>query len=256
MEAHPIQITLHDESGGYEITPDRVPMAVLRDFAQDVDDFLKGDGKQFDTAHLDVSVVHGSLGVLTAPTAQPALMQDLLKLVSSELIDSLNQKRRDVITRWQKAAKGNRKITVKITSALLVKPILIHAHSDYRADDADQWVAVERYLRGEIVDLGGKNRANAHMVLPDGKTLLVEAPRDVIRAEKVNRLYKPAMVRIRAEYNVQTREYRNAQLIEFADYDNKLDAQALARLTERGTKAWKDVGKASDWVDELRGGAV
>jgi hypothetical protein len=256
MQAHPIQITLHDESGGYEITPDRVPMAVLREFVRDVDDFLKGDGKQFDTANLDVSVVKGSLGVLTAPTAQPALVQDLLKLASSELIDSLNQKRKDVITRWQKAAKSNRKIAVEISSALLAKPILVHAHSDFRADDADQWVRVERYLRGEIVDLGGKNTANAHMVLPDGKTLLVEAPRDVIRAEKVNRLYKPAMVRIRAEYNVQTREYRNAQLIEFADYDNKLDAQALARLTERGTKAWKDVGKASEWVDELRGGTV
>jgi hypothetical protein len=254
MQAHPIRITLHDESGGYAITPERVPLAVLRDFARDVDDFLKGDGRQFDTGAMDVAVVKGSLGIETAPTAHPPLIQDLLKLASDELIDSLNNRRKEVVARWQKLAKSARKIRVEISSLALRQSIVINAQSDYRADDADQWVHVERYLRGEIVDLGGKNSANAHVVLPDGKTLLVEAHKDVIRAEKINRLYKTAMVRIRAEYNVLTREYRNAQLIEFADYDNKLDSQALSRLTERGTKAWRDVANASAWVDDLRGG--
>jgi hypothetical protein len=32
--------------------------------------------------------------------------------------------------------------------------IVISADTGFRSDDADQWVRVERYLRGEIYDLG------------------------------------------------------------------------------------------------------
>lgn len=64
------------------------------------------------------------------------------------------------------------------------------------------------------------------------------------------------MVCIKADYNVLTREYRNAQLLEFVEHDSKLDEQAMARLTGRGAIAWKDVPNASQWVDDLRGGLV
>ncbi len=94
---------------------------------------------------------------------------------------------------------------------------------------------------------------NAHIRLPDGKSIPVEAERDVLRADKINRLYKPAMVRIAAEYNVVTREYRNARLIAFVEHDSKLDQKDLDRLTLRGAKAWRDVPDASAWVEHLRG---
>ena len=128
------------------------------------------------------------------------------------------------------------------------------AESDYHADDADQWVQVERYIRGEIQDLGGSTKANAHVRLPDGRTLKVTADREVLRDDSVNRLYKQAMLRIRAEFNVLTRELRNATLMEFVEYAPRVDEEELARLTRRGAQAWKDVPDATAWVDELRGG--
>jgi hypothetical protein len=114
-------------------------------------------------------------------------------------------------------------------------------------------VRVERYVRGEIEDMGGHTKPNAHIRLPDGKTLLVDAAREMLRDEKVNRLYKPAMIRIVAEYNVMTREYRNARLLEFVEHESRLDEKELDRLTQRGAKAWRDVPDAGAWVDELRG---
>lgn len=254
MQAQPVLITLHDASRGFELTPERVPLAVLREFTRDVEDLIRGDGKQVDTAALEVSVVKGSLGVLTTPLTAMDLMQDLLSLIGSDLIDGLQTKRRDVVEKWQKMAKGSRQIQIKIASAALPRSIVIDANTDYRSDDADQWVAVERYIRGEIFDLGGKHAVNAHIQLPDGKKLVVETSRETIRADKINRLFKPSMVRIKAEYNVSTREYRNARLLEFVEYDNKLDESAMARLTERGAIAWKDVPNATQWVEELRGG--
>ena len=253
MDAQQIRISLHDESGGYEISPDRVPLSKLRKFTKDVDEFLRGERGEVDTSELDVAVVKGSLGVLTAPTAHPGLLRDLLRLANSESTDGLNARRRAVVERWQKAAHGGRGVRIEISAPMLARPVVISAGSDFHANDADQWVRVERYLRGEIYEIGGLRNVNAHIRLPDGKSIPVEAERDVLRADKINRLYKPAMVRIAAEYNVVTREYRNARLIAFVEHDSKLDEKDLDRLTQRGAKAWQDVPDASAWVEHLRG---
>ncbi|OYV00916.1 MAG: hypothetical protein CFE45_07105 [Burkholderiales bacterium PBB5] len=254
MEAQALHIALHDDSAGYDISPARVPLAVLRGFARDVDDFLRGSALDVDTSTLDVAVIPGSLAVQTTPLANPGLLADLRRLASSELIDGVDSKRRGVVERWQKLARSRRGVAVRIGAAFLLQPITISADTDYRADDANQWVRVERYFRGEIEEIGGHTRSNAHIRLPDGKALVVDAPREFLRDDKVNRLYKPAMLRISAEYNVVTRDYRQARLIEFVEHDSRADESALKRLMERGAKAWADVSDASAWVDELRGG--
>ena len=253
MEAQSILIELHDDSAGYEITPDRVPLPVLRAFAKDVDEFLRGDGSEVDTATLDVAVVKGSLALRTSAIAHPGLLGDLRTLAASELLDGVGSKRRAVIERWQKAARSARHVLVRLSAAFLPAPIVINADTDFRADDADHWVRVERYVRGEIEEIGGHTRPNAHIRLPGGKTMIVDAPREFLRDEKINRLYKSAMVRISAEYNVMTREHRNARLIEFVEHDNRLDEKAFARMTQRGAEAWRDVPDASAWVERLRG---
>lgn len=257
MEAQALLIALHDGSAGYDISPARVPLAVLRSFASDVDDFLRGSSQDVDTSTLDVAVVQGSLAVQTALLANPGLLADLNRLATSEFIDGLDSKRRAVIERWQKLARGRRGISIQIGAAFLQRSITISSESDYRSDDADQWVRVERYFRGEIEEIGGHTRSNAHIRLPDGKAIVVDAPRELLRNDKVNRLYKPALLRISAEYNVATRKYRHARLIEFVEQGSQVDEQALRRLMERGVGAWSDVPDAGMWVDALRGeGAV
>ena len=159
-----------------------------------------------------------------------------------------------MIERWQKVARGPRKRRLQTSADFLPAAIVISAESDFRADDADQWVRVERYFLREIEEVGGHTRSNAQIRLPVGKRLVVDAPREFLRDEKVDRLYKPAMVRISAEYNVMTRKYRQARLLAFVEHDNRLDDRDLGRLTQRGAKAWRDVPDAGAWVDGLRGG--
>ncbi len=253
MEEQRITISLHDESVGYDISPARVPLALLRMFANDVHEFLRGDGLSPEATGLEVAVIDGSLGILTAPVTDAGLLADLRHLSQSESIDSLDPRRRPVVERWQKAAKSARHARYKISAPMLAHPVVISAASDFHADDADQWVRVERYVRGEIEDLGGSTRTNAHIRLPDGKLLKVDTDRAALRDDKINRLYKPAMVRITAGYNVVTREYRDARLIEFVEHDTRIDEKELERLFQRGAKAWRDVRDAAEWVENLRG---
>lgn len=255
MEAQRITISLIDHSAGFEASPDRVRLADLADFSTDVAAFLRGDGKDIDPKTIEVAVRKGSLAIETMPLpAAPQLFNDLRSLLNTELLDNLDIRRRDVIERWQKAARQTRQMAYRISAPFLERPIEVNTESDYHSDDADQWVQVERYIRGEIQDLGGATKANAHVKLPDGSTLKVTTDRDVLRDDTVNRLYKLAMLRIKAEYNVLTRDLRNARLVEFVEYAPQVDEDDLARMTRRGANAWKDVGNATAWVDELRGG--
>jgi hypothetical protein len=253
VNAHPITFKLKDSSLGYEISPERVPLAVLRDFSRDVEEFIRGDEKSTSTAQIEVAVIHGSVALKTSPIPSAALFQDLMAMLQNPIIDGLQAKRREVVMRIQKWAKTHREMQFVIESPALDQAVVINSQSDYRTDDADQWVQVERYLRGEIEDLGGKSVANAHMRLPDGKRLTVQTSKDLIRLDKVNRLYKPAMVRIRARFNVMTGEYRDAELIEFVEHDNKPDMEALRRGRERAAIAWADVPDSSAWVEQVRG---
>lgn len=255
MEAQRITLALDDQSGGFETTPDRVRLADLARFADDVQSFLRGETKEVDTQNLEVAVRKGSLAIETAPIpVAPRLFADLQAMLNGDLLDSLDTKRKEVVERWQKAARQTRGLAYKISAPFLSRPVVVNADSDYRGDDADQWVQVERYIRGEIQDLGGITKANAHVRLPDGSTLRVTTDKSLLREDKVNRLYKTAMLRIKAEYNVLTRELRNARLVEFVEYVNQVDEADLERLTRRGASAWKDVSDATAWVDELRGG--
>jgi hypothetical protein len=255
MEAQRITIALIDKTAGFEATPERVRLGDLADFAADVAIFLRGENKEVDTKTLEVAVRKGSVALETTPLmSAPNLFRDLRTLLGGELLDNLDAKRREVMERWQKAARQSKQLAYRISSPFLERSIDINSDSDYRADDADQWVQVERYIRGEIQDLGGVTKANAHVKLPDGNTLRVTAEREVLRNDTVNRLYKMAMLRIKAEYNVLTRELRNARLIGFVEYAPSADDDDLTRLTRRGAVAWKDVPNATAWVDELRGG--
>lgn len=255
MEAQRITLALDDRSGGFETTPERVRLGDLARFAEDVQTFLRGDTKEVDAQNLEVAVQNGSLAIQTAPLmVAPRLFADLRALQDGELLEGIDVKRREVIERWQRAARQSRELTYKVSAPFLDRPVVVNADTDYRADDADQWVQVERYIRGEIQDLGGVTKANAHVRLPDGTTLKVTTEKDVLRDDTVNRLYKTAMLRIRAEYNVLTRELRGARLIEFVEYMAGVDEEELERLTRRGASAWKDVSDPTAWVDELRGG--
>lgn len=255
MEAQPVTLALIDRSAGFEAAPERVRLSELARFSDDVQNFLRGSDGEVDTRHLDVAISKGSLAIVTAPlSSAPRLFQDLQELLATELLDRVDSKRKEVMERWQKAARASQDLAYRISAPFLTRPISVRADTDFRADDADQWVQVERYIRGEIQDLGGSTKANAHVRLPDGRTLKVTTEKDLLRDDTVNRLYKTAMLRVRAEYNVLTRELRNARLLEFVSHSSKVDEDELARLTRRGALAWKDVADATAWVDEQRGG--
>ncbi|SDC19435.1 hypothetical protein SAMN05216345_101877 [Cupriavidus sp. YR651] len=254
MDPLTLTIALEDDSPGYEITPARVPLSVLSTFATDVKDFLKGSGKEVDPDTVEVAVVHGSLAVQARNVVSPSLVHDLEMLQFSADLGRIDSRRRTVMQRWQAAAKKKGAFKIKISSEQLQTTIAITNRTNFQAELGDVEVMVERYVKGEVVDLGGATQSNAHIKLPDGKTLVVRTDRDKIRAETENHLYKQVHLRIQAKLNIETGELSDAVLIEFVHYAPRFDEASFDRLTQKGEQVWGNVDDPAEWVRKLRGG--
>ena len=63
MGAQRITFALVDNSGGFEISPERVRLGDLAGFAADVATFLRGEGKEMDANAVEVAVKSGSLAI-------------------------------------------------------------------------------------------------------------------------------------------------------------------------------------------------
>lgn len=253
MAADRITIAFEDESQGYAISPSRVPLSLLAEFSVDVAKLVRGSEKEVDTDVIEVQIVEGSLAFAFAPPASEGFLSDLRVLADSNDLARIDRKRRAVLERWQADARTSFHRAVKITTAAISRVIVIDEHSDFLAKEVEQWVNVERYVRGEITDLGGANTPNAHIVLPDGKRLTVRTDKELILAQRSNLVYKTVHLRIRARLNVSTGEMREASLIEFVDYRPNFDEDEFKRFTEKGKKAWADVDDPAQWVRDLRG---
>ncbi|MFZ3118081.1 MAG: hypothetical protein WA159_07155 [Variovorax sp.] len=253
METVSITIALQDESRGYAISPRRVPLALLSSFTADVRDFVRGSEKEVDPADLDVAVVDGSFAVAVPPVFAPQLLHDIQLLQGSIDLSKIDAKRRAIMERWQSGAKASLSRAIRIASNALDRVIVIDHTTDFHALDIEKWVDVERYIQGELMDLGGVRESNAHIKLPNGKTLTVRTDKDLIKAKTDNMVYRVVHLRIRAKYNLDTGELKDPTLIEFVNYAPKFDADAFDRLTRKGAEAWKEVDDPAQWVRQLRG---
>ncbi len=255
MDEQQITIAMSEDEPGFpHVSPDRIMLSALVGFTNDVQMFLKGQNRDINPDKVHVAVVEGSFAIATEPLRLPdALQRDLLALFDSQLIDRVDRKRREVIEKWQKLAKIRPGFAFKISVPFLGSPIIIDKDTDYRLDDADRWVAIERYVHGVITEVGGTTNSNLHVRLQNGLPLIVSAKKNILRDDDVNRVYKAATLRVKAQFNVVTHELKDAMLIEFVDYKPEFDEAAFGRMTQRGAQAWKDVPNATQWVDDMRG---
>lgn len=253
MEPITITIALEDESRGYEISPSRVPIDELIQFAKDVKEFIQGTDKEVSKDDLEVAVVKGSLAFSSQPLQAPKLGVDLEKLSKSFDISTIDTKRRAIIEGWQKSSKSKTGRSFKILSSAISGKISITTETNFRQIAREHWVEVERYVRGELQEMGGVKSTNAHLRMQDGKSLTIKTDKQLIREQSENHVYHDVTIRIRAKLNLSTGELRDAELIEFVNYAPRYDDKQFRKMTAKGRKAWAEVEDPAQWVRELRG---
>jgi len=248
-----LRFAVNDRINDGEVSPSHVPLALLGEFQKDVNEFLKGASRDVDSAKVLVSIEEGSLAfVATGLLAATTLWADLEHLKSADSLSLIDSKRASVVERWQAVTQKNphRRYLVADQSAQI--SFSVDSTSNFRRFE-DAWVHVEKYLYGNIVDMGGSAKANVHLKLENGVTLTISSTQDKLAEGEQNRLYRPALLHVTAEENLLTRELRNLTLLDFEAHKPSYDDDEFNLMVERGTKAWADVSNPTAWLETLRG---
>ena len=255
-ENNAIEFVLHGKVEGQEITPRTIGLSQFNEFNQQVEQFIGGSQRlKLDQVHVEIAQSSYVLRVLLPIVVLSSLEPDLKLMARQDVLGELDIKRAEVVQKWQARAKNNPDLYYEVRpQGEGMAKVRISRESDYRVGEIVPWVAVEKYLFGEITDMGGTQKANIHLKLDrGGKILLVGAAQGYLRDQSENRLYHKALLHVRAEQHYKTGELRNVHLIGFMDYQPAYDEAALDRFAAKGATAWADVPDAAKWVREARG---
>lgn len=250
-----LYFSVEDKAGGHDVTPETVPLGLLREFVKDVATFVRGGDKAIDPAELLVTVVEGSFGLRSyeeLPADLP-IWHDIEQL-SKGYLDGVDAKRAGIAEKWRMDATKHPNREFRIADSANNHFVAINANTFFTRELASNWVLVERYLSGTVEDWGGLTSPNIHLRLADGTTLKVDATRDQIRDQELNPVYHEVLIRVELEEELMTGEKRNAKFLDFADYHPRVDEDEYRKATEAGRNAWKDVDDAAGWVRKTRGG--
>ncbi len=236
-----------------EVSPTHVTLDLLRSFSDEVSIFVAGSDKDSNLKNLPISIEEGSLKlVLPALVISASLLHDWSIFSSTQALTNIDPKRLEVALKWQNKANKDPNYSVQLQASHMAS-IQIDNKSHFYNNDASQWVSVERYIRGEVMALGGITKPNLNVKLSNGKTLTVASSHAALKADTENRIYRNLLLRVQGLQHLQTSEYKNLSLINYVDYEPKFDDAAFDRFTQQGTEAWRGIDSPSRWVEELRG---
>jgi hypothetical protein len=255
-ELSSLEFALDDTIGGQRLTPETVDLPTLRAFLAEVEKLIKGDVPAANLNDSRVRIEEGSVKVvaMVAHLLAVNVRADLARLEATGDLDQIQPRRAEVIEQWQNRARTAPSRSYTLPGEAGAAPLRVGSTSQLQHGSENAWVTVEKYLTGKVVNAGGKQEPNVHLVLTDSsETVKVSATEQQLGAEKENQLYKTVTLWVQAEQHLRTHELRAVRLIRFLPQSGEADERALAALWQKGREAWRDVRSAAGWVEAVRG---
>ncbi len=152
-----IEFVLHGKVEGQEITPRTIGLSQFNEFNQEVEQFIGGSQKlKLDQVHVEITQSSYVLRALLPVVVMSSLEPDLKLMARQDVLGELDIKRAEVVQKWQARSKSNPDLSYEVRPEVeALARVRISRETDYRIGDIIPWVAVEKYLFGEVVDMGG-----------------------------------------------------------------------------------------------------
>lgn len=135
------------------------------------------------------------------------------------------------------------------------KPALsISQNTNYHINEKI-WADAELYFYGTLINAGGKDKSNIHILTKDKGVIILATEREFLQDQKNNLLYKQFMARAIGRQNITSGviDMSSLRLIELTPYDPLYNEQYIERLIKRATPRWSDVRDSDLWLSEIRG---
>lgn len=257
MASKNIDLKINGVRDGRQLSPELLDVDEVVNLLSYARDFLFPE-KSKSRARVSVALKEGSAVIsLQVDSATAVKSQALLSQLNTDHnLDLLTTKQMDAIEGLQKYVKEQNFVLHFGEAEKMAEGLRIDRETEWKSPE-DIWIDEERYVKGEIVDIGGKTKSNIHIVTEDFDTLTVAADKQTLSNDDKNRLYKEHQLRIRVKTNLHTGEYKkgSAELIEFIDFEEGGESPEayLDRLIAEAKPFMDKIEDPDKWLKHIRG---
>ena len=164
-----LEFALDDTIGGQRLTPETVDLPTLRGFLAEVEKLIKGDVPGASLSDSRVRIEDGSVRILAmvAHLLASDVRADFARLGATGDLDQMQPSRAKVIEAWQSRTHATPSRSYLFRPEVGAAVLRVTNESPFQHGSENGWVSVEKYLVGKVVNAGGKQDPNVHLVLTD-----------------------------------------------------------------------------------------
>jgi len=256
-EREPVEFALTAKIGDKAVSPEHVAWGQMRKFQDEVQQLILGSNKSSLDA-IVVTIKHSSYGLLMPipEDVGDSFESDMAAAISDASEVEGDPKRFEILRKWQRRAvmEGHVYAIRPSSSKMRFAAFNITEDTVVKRTKEDVWIPTETTLLGRITNAGGED-ANIHVRLRDNpKPLIVWTDLALLEREAYP-FSGEKLLRVSAERNSRTGEFRDYRLIAFVRYSSEFDEAAFQKMIAAGAEAWADVKDPVGWVREQRGGS-
>ncbi len=249
-----IVIRIDGQIGALKLTPEVFDVRELKDLLTRVEDLLfPGERKERPT--IGYRNEEGSVRNIFTTSMQSVIAFNAVlgQIKQQQNIDFLEVRTASAIEAMQNEAIKKGWAFTLSTGLPNSSELVVDRESLFKRTD-DVWVEVELYLYGEVIDAGGKEKANIHVSVPGKGVFIVQTPKQAIADLKESIIYKPYGLRVVGKQNMATGEVdRNSvQFLELIDHQARFDKAYFDQLRKKASPWIKEIDPDA-WLNEIRG---
>lgn len=250
-----IEIIIQGSKGKIQLTPDNYDVREIKALLEQAENLLF-PGEKRERPTISYRIEEGSIKHIFKTSLQAIIGFNalLIQIDEKQSIDFLEPKTAEAFETFQETAKKQNYTFTISTSAEKSGKLSIDRTTDFYRTKTD-WVNAEFYFYGKITNMGGKGKANFHIVTEDKGTILVQTPKRFLEKYESNPLYKNYAIRATGKQNPETGEIDTSSLKfeEIIPYNPVYDEQYLNKLRQKAKASWKNIIDPDKWLRDIRG---
>lgn len=251
-----IEIRISGKKGNISVTPDNYDIKEIRTVLDQIENLIFPLEKK-ERPIISYQISEGSVKHIFKTSIQYIIGFNALlgQIIQTQNIDFLDYPTAAAIEHFQSLAVKNDYEILISTSIENTYSIKIDRSTNLFLTQP-LWLNAEFYFYGKITNMGGKDKANIHLVTEDLGTLIIQTPKEEIEKIENNPLYKTFGVRAIGGQHSETGEIDKSSLtfLELIPYQPKYDHSYLTKLRERASENWLININPDKWLSDLRGG--
>ncbi len=250
-----IEIRITGTKGNLDLSPDNYDIREIITMLENAENLLY-PGEKKNRPNISYRIEEGSVRHILTTSIQciidfNAVIGQVNQVQNIDFLDLETAKAFENIQ--DIAAKRNYVFNIK-TSLNDTNELRIDKTTRYYRTEAI-WADAEFFFYGKIINAGGKDKANIHILTKELGTVRIQTPISFLEKCNDNLLYKISGVRAKGKQHSETGEIDLSTLtfIDLVDYQPKYDESYLKSLRNQAKISWGSIDP-EEWLKEIRGG--